>query len=156
MPSILPERSRPRATRFRLWHDEQVSDLGRERYVSLTTYRRDGSQVATPVWIVQDGARLYVWTGSQTGKAKRIRRNPEVTLAACTARGVPRGPAVPARARIVPAADRPQVWQLLLAKYGLQLRAIIWWEKVMRLLRRQASPPAHIYLELTLADSAAG
>lgn len=127
-------------------------DLGRERYISITTFRRDKSPVATPVWVVGDGGHLYVWTGAQTGKAKRIRHDPAVTLAPCTARGRPTGPAVPARARIVPASGLPRVWPLFLAKYGIQLRAIVWSARISRLLRRGRPPAERIFLELTLTD----
>ncbi|ARJ06421.1 hypothetical protein GCM10010988_16650 [Cnuibacter physcomitrellae] len=62
-------------------------ELGRERYVALTTYRRSGVAVTTPVWIVADGDDLLVVTGAQTGKAKRIRHTPRVTLRGSTVRG---------------------------------------------------------------------
>jgi len=52
------------------------------KYISVTTYRRDGTDVATPVWFVQDGDRLLIRTGVDSGKAKRIRRNPAVLVAA--------------------------------------------------------------------------
>ena len=130
----------------------RVADLGRERYISVTTFRRDESPAATPVWVVDGSGRLYVWTGAQTGKAKRIRHNPAVTVAPCTARGAPTGPAVPARAQIVPMASRPQVWPLFLAKYGLQLRAIIWFRRISGLLRRDRPPAEQVFLELTLTD----
>jgi Pyridoxamine 5'-phosphate oxidase len=87
---------------------DRVVDLGRERYISLTTFRRDESPIATAVWVVADSGRLYVWTGAQTRKAKRIRHNPAVTVAPCTARGMPTRPAVQAQAQIVPLASRPQ------------------------------------------------
>jgi uncharacterized protein len=131
---------------------EHVADLGRERYISITTFRRDESPVATPVWVVADSGRLYVWTGAQTGKAKRIRHNPAVTVAPCTARGTPTGPAVPARAQIVPSASRPQVWPLFLAKYGIQLRAVVWSGRISGLLRRGRAPAERVFLELTLTD----
>ena len=131
---------------------ERMAGLGRERYISITTFRRDGSPVATPVWVVADSDRLYVWTGAQTGKAKRIRHNPAVTVAPCSGRGALTGPAVPARAQIVPSASRPQVWALFLAKYRLQLRAIIWSTRISGLLRRGRPPTERIFLELTLTD----
>lgn len=62
-------------------------ELGRERYVALTTYRRSGVAVTTPVWIATDGEDLLVVTGAQTGKAKRIRHDPRVTLRGSTVRG---------------------------------------------------------------------
>jgi hypothetical protein len=130
-----------------------MTDLGGERYLSITTFRRDGTPVATPVWVVAAGGRLYVWTGAQTGKAKRVRANPDVLLAPCTARGTATGPAVRAVAAIVPAGERLEVWKLLLAKYRLQLRAIIYTGQVRKLLRRsppRASLAERVYLELTV------
>jgi uncharacterized protein len=54
----------------------------------LTTFRKNGVGVATPVWTVpvSDG-RVGMWTGAGTGKYKRLRSNPQVTIQACTARG---------------------------------------------------------------------
>lgn len=130
-----------------------MAELGRARYISITTFRRDGSPVATPVWVAEAGGRLYVWTGAQTGKVKRVRHSPGVLVAPCTLRGTQAGPAVRARALIVQAADRPEVWRRFQAKYGLQLRAIIWTEQVSRSLRRSAASPAgRVYLELTLEE----
>lgn len=62
-------------------------DLSDEQYVRLTTFRRDGTPVGTPVWLaVQDGAMVVI-TGSTTGKVKRIRHTPRVLVAASDARG---------------------------------------------------------------------
>lgn len=67
---------------------------GSSRYVRLTTFRRDGTPVATPVWPVVDrteaGGRdgdLLVTTGAETGKATRLRHTPRVLVAPCDARG---------------------------------------------------------------------
>src|ERR1700722_15968731 len=57
------------------------------KYLSVTTYKRDGTGVATPVWFVQERDRLLFQTGVAPGKAKRIRRNPAVLVATCTQRG---------------------------------------------------------------------
>lgn len=62
-------------------------DLASEQYVRLTTFRRDGTPVGTPVWLVGGDGELLVITGSTTGKVKRLRHTPRVTLAACDARG---------------------------------------------------------------------
>jgi PPOX class probable F420-dependent enzyme len=76
--------------------------LGQGRYVLLTSFRRSGAGVATPFGAMRRDGRLYCYTRSTSGKVKRIRRNPSVTLAPCTIRGKPTGPAVPARARVLP------------------------------------------------------
>jgi PPOX class probable F420-dependent enzyme len=54
------------------------------KYISLTTFRKNGVKVATPVWFGEDGDKLYVMTLSKMGKTKRIRNNPRVTVATCT------------------------------------------------------------------------
>jgi PPOX class probable F420-dependent enzyme len=67
-----------------------LAALGHEKYVRLTTFRRDGTPVATPVWVVPDEADpavLWVMTSASTGKVKRLRHTPRVVLAACSARG---------------------------------------------------------------------
>ena len=60
------------------------------KYLSITSYRRDGSGVSTPVWFATEGDRLLVMTDSRSGKVKRIRRNPYVTIAPCSGRGKPK------------------------------------------------------------------
>ncbi|HXR12036.1 MAG TPA: PPOX class F420-dependent oxidoreductase [Gaiellaceae bacterium] len=104
-----------------------VGELARERYISLTTFRRDGSAVSTPVWVVSDdGRRLLVWTGGSTWKAKRIRRDPHVLVAAAGMRGRERGPRIKGSARIVDGVD---VKALIRKKYGWQMRLL---ERVSR------------------------
>jgi hypothetical protein len=58
-----------------------------QKYISLTTVRKNGQKVATPVWFGEDGDKLYVMTISKMGKVKRIRNNPLVEVAPCTMRG---------------------------------------------------------------------
>src|SRR5215218_1336099 len=55
------------------------------KYLSLTSFRRDGTGVATPVWFVEAGGRLLVETDASSYKVRRIRRDPRVTVAPCTA-----------------------------------------------------------------------
>jgi hypothetical protein len=74
------------------------------------------------VWAVRDGDALGVWTVTDSYKVKRIRRNPEVTVAPCTVRGKPTGEAVPARAEILDADGTRRVRSLMARKYGLMGR----------------------------------
>ncbi len=132
-----------------------MPDLAAEQFVSLTTFRRDGTPVGTALWIVGDGDHLYVWTGSGTGKVKRVRNNPAVTVAPATRRGQPTGPAVPAKATVVAMHDQPQVWPQFTAKYGLSLRMVTAVENLLTALRigpfrKQGE---RIYLELTLDNN---
>jgi PPOX class probable F420-dependent enzyme len=119
--------------------------LDEPRYLSLTTRRRDGSLASTPVWVVSDdGHRLLVWTGATTWKARRIRRDPRVLVAACTARGRERGPRLEATARILDADAVDLVVPLLRRKYGWQRRLL---ELVAQL--RRGPRPAQAYIEIT-------
>ncbi len=64
--------------------------LARENYISLTTFRRDGRAVATPVQFVIDGDRLLVYTKAATAKVKRLRHTPRATVVACDMSGRPK------------------------------------------------------------------
>jgi PPOX class probable F420-dependent enzyme len=73
--------------------------LARQRYVLLTSYRKSGTAVSTPVHIAVEGGHAFVRTWSTTGKFKRIVHNPAVEIAPSTLRGWPTGPAIHARAQ---------------------------------------------------------
>ena len=64
--------------------------LDGHRYMRMTTYRRNGEGVPTTVWLALVDGRAYVFTGTQTGKAKRIRNNPRVMLTPSNFRGKPK------------------------------------------------------------------
>ena len=107
--------------------DTAFADLARATYVLLTTYRRSGDPVSTPVWIVGDDDRLLVTTGARSGKVKRIAHTPRVTLTPCDARGRVKPDAVAVEANAV-VDDRPETRDALdaalLKKYGIQYRLI--------------------------------
>ncbi len=96
-----------------------LEQLGAEKYVLLTTFRRDGRAVPTPLWVVPDGPGLGFWTPAGTGKLKRIRNDGRVTVQPCDVRGNPSGEPVEAHARIGDAADKARVTEGLKRKYGL-------------------------------------
>jgi len=62
--------------------------IGEEKYVSVTTYRKSGAAVSTATWITMlYRGRVGFWTSSASGKAKRLRNNPRVTLQPSDPRG---------------------------------------------------------------------
>jgi len=69
--------------------------------VLLTTYKRDGTAVRTPVSIAFDGERAFFRTWHKAWKAKRLANNSRVEVAPCTFRGKPAGPAIRARATLL-------------------------------------------------------
>ena len=92
------------------------------QYVALTTYRRDGTPVVTPVWAAAEGDSLFIFSNPNAGKVKRIRNSGRATLAPCTATGTITGAALPAEATILHGDQMPNVWRLLVKKYGLPAR----------------------------------
>lgn len=122
--------------------------LAGERYVSLTTFRRSGEPVATPVWFaLLPGPRVVVTTGATSGKVRRLRNDPSCTLAACDVRGRAHGPEVAATARLL-AEDEAEAARAALARvYGWQWRSL----QLVRRLRRRALAT----VELELVPSAA-
>lgn len=132
--------------------EDALVALAKERCISLTTFKRDGRAVSTPVWFALDSGRLLVWTGAETGKARRIRHDPRVTVAACTMRGVVTGAVLPATARILSPEEGPGVQALLNRKYGVQKRLLDLYNAAMRRVRRR-EPGRSVYLEITLTQS---
>ena len=121
-----------------------LADLGRERYVSITTFRRDGTEASTPVWVVSDDPhRLLVATGADTWKVRRIKRNPHVRVAACSARGKVHGETIDASAHLV---DEEQlVRRLQYEKYGFQKRLIeASYRLYLRATHKERAPEAFI------------
>jgi uncharacterized protein len=76
--------------------------LKHEKYISLVTFRKDGTPVATAVWFAERDGKLYVKTRGDSGKVKRLRRNGRVRVAPATFRGNVTGPAMEAMARVLP------------------------------------------------------
>ncbi len=94
-------------------------EISGQKYVSLTTFRKSGVAVRTPVWFAEGDGKLYVKTRSDSGKYKRTRNNPSVMVAPCTMRGKVTGQDVPATARILPRDRWAYAGQLIRAKYWL-------------------------------------
>ena len=119
-----------------------------EKYVNLATYRRNGVEVKTPVWIAKVAGRYYVFSAGDAGKVKRIRATPRVRLAACDVRGNVRSAWIEARARIVlDPALLVNVRKALRDKYGLLMRLTDVMATMTGRIRRRA------YIEIEVTDS---
>jgi hypothetical protein len=90
-----------------------------QNYVSLTTFKKDGTGVRTPLWFAENDGKLYIMTRNDSWKYKRMRNNPKVMVAPSTIRGKVTGPDFPGRARILPQPDWKAAHQLLKRKYWL-------------------------------------
>ncbi len=106
--------------------------MGAEKYLLLTTFRKDGRAVPTPVWAARDGDRLVVWTAMDTGKVKRIRRDGRVELAPCDRRGNPTGAPVAGHATLTDETEMVRLTGLVGRKYGLLGKALIFLSRLRR------------------------
>jgi uncharacterized protein len=88
-----------------------------QKTVLLTTHRRDGTPVGTPVHIAVDGDRAFVRTWDSTGKLRRIRNDPSVEVRPSTVGGRPSGPAMRARARVLEGEESARAGRMLSRKY---------------------------------------
>lgn len=123
----------------------EVEQLARGKYLSLTTYKKDGRAVATPVWVARDGDELVVVTDAGSGKAKRIRNNGRVELAPCDVRGRISGPSVSGHAKLTDSSGTAHIESQIKRKYGFQYIAIGLMEK---LRRREAGGSVGIRIDL--------
>ncbi|MEI6372559.1 MAG: PPOX class F420-dependent oxidoreductase [Actinomycetes bacterium] len=96
-----------------------LESLATGKYLSLTTFKRDGSAVATPVWFVREGDALRVVTDVDAGKAKRIRNSGSVLVAPCDMRGNIQGDQVPATAELQDADATVETAAAIRARYGI-------------------------------------
>src|SRR5712664_2444374 len=79
----------------------------------LTSFRRNGEGVSSPIGTVALDDKLYFMTAADTWKVKRIAHNPRVTLAPCTYRGKALGPAIEGTARRLSGYEAQQARKLL-------------------------------------------
>nr|WP_202462392.1 PPOX class F420-dependent oxidoreductase [Streptomyces sp. SID8374] len=115
-----------------------LQDFARSEYVSLTTYRKDGTPVATPVWAAAEGEVLYVWTRSDSWKVKRLRNNTDVVITVCDVRGkIAEGaPSAEGTARLLDADETRQVRKLLARKYTWKFWLVDWPATIARFGKR--------------------
>ncbi|MGW7540216.1 PPOX class F420-dependent oxidoreductase [Streptomyces sp. NPDC054770] len=112
--------------------ETDLDRLGAGKYLLVTSFRKDGTPVPTPVWVVRDGDTLGVWTAADTFKVKRIRRRADVKVGPCDLRGRPTGDPVPATAEIADAATTARYRDLIARKYGITGRLTLLGSRLRR------------------------
>ena len=122
---------------------EQGADLEElfpGRFLSITSFKRDGTGIATPVWAVSDGTRLFAFTDLHSPKVWRIRRNPHVLVAPCRPDGKLRGDPVPASAEVLTdTADLERTQKLLLTHNKISYRVVMLLYRLGRRVRGKQS-----------------
>ena len=121
------------------------------RYLSVTSFKQNGTGVATPVWAVSDGRRLFAFTDLHSAKVRRIRRNPDVLVASCRVDGKLRGEPVPAHAEVLTDTDDlERVLRLLTERYKISYRLVMLFYRLGRRLRGQQSVADGAALAITV------
>jgi PPOX class probable F420-dependent enzyme len=121
------------------------------RYLNVTSFKRDGTGVATPVWFVSDGSRLFAFTDLRSAKIRRIRRNPYVLVASCRPWGKLRREPTGGLAEVLTeTADLERVRKLLVARYGVSYRIAMLVYRLGRRLRGKQSVADGAALAITV------
>jgi len=112
------------------------------KYLSVTTFKRDGTPVATPVWFVIENGRLLIYTSPDSFKVKRMRRNASVMIAPCNATGRLRGDPAPATVEFLSADANDHVMALMDHKYRVdKVLKLPFYNLVQRLRGKRTSGP---------------
>jgi uncharacterized protein len=121
--------------------------LGREQFISLTTFRRTGEPVSTAVWVAPDGVALLVTTQLSTGKVKRLRHTSRVEMRPCSRLGKVAAGGQPIGGIAEIRTDEQSIRELneaMVSKYGLMFRLVLLAERVIR-----RGGPGRIVLRIT-------
>ena len=131
-----------------------MGELDAAKYISLTTFKRDGTPVATPVWVTGSGGVYAFTTGTTAWKARRLANNPAIEVQVCDMRG-----------RVAPGAARytgtgevtsdsgalTELRSALGAKYGLQYKVLHVVEGVRKLVGRGGD--GRVAVRLSIPDA---
>lgn len=98
---------------------ETMEQFNNQKYLNVETFRKDGRSVRTPVWFVEYQGEFCFTTESDSGKVKRIRRNPRVNIAPCKVNGEVTGHWISGTARLMILEEINKVEQIYNKKYGL-------------------------------------
>ncbi|HIG40852.1 MAG: PPOX class F420-dependent oxidoreductase [bacterium] len=114
-------------------------DLASEPYINLATFRKNGHEVRTPVWVASAGDTHYVFSEARAGKVKRIRNNGRINIAACDARGGVKSTWISGTARIVTdEAEIETMYRVFDQKYGWQMRLLNFTARLSGRYRKRA------------------
>ncbi|MFX0141999.1 MAG: PPOX class F420-dependent oxidoreductase [Candidatus Hodarchaeota archaeon] len=123
---------------------KNLTQLKEGKYISIKTFRKNGTSAAAPVWFLEDNGKFYICTGGASYKVRRIRNNPKVEIAASDSSGNLKGEYFGGKARILTKDETNQIYSLFRKKYsGFRI-----WNFLFNLGKKQEKK--HIYLEIEL------
>jgi uncharacterized protein len=99
-----------------------LEELSQAEYVSLATFRKNGKEVATPIWAAEENGVFYMFSEAKAGKVKRLKNSPRARMATCTVKGQVTGDWYDAKATIVSSEEEIQTaYRALRRKYGWKM-----------------------------------
>ena len=114
-----------------------------QKHISITTFRKNGEGVSTPVWFVEENKKVYICTGPSTFKSRRIRNNPNVKIAPSTSSGKAIGEYIDGTAQFLPIDKIEPINRFFREKY----RTFRLWNGMFNIRKKEGEK--HIYLEIT-------
>ena len=130
-------------------------NLSDEKYIRVTTFKKDGTEVSTPTWVVPlEGGKIGFYTSSTSGKAKRLKNNPNVIVQPSDARGRAKSGTLPVKgtAVVVAGNERDAIYEKVVAKYGVMTKITRFLNKLGGFVKRKKQPYADRGVVVTLAD----
>ena len=115
--------------------DSAFAALGDEQFLSLTTFRKSGERVSTPMWVGRDGDALIMFTPEASGKVKRFRNSPRVELRPCNRLGGVKDGVEPVAGVAEILADEDSLERttgIIRRKYGLGYRVVMAIERLIK------------------------
>jgi PPOX class probable F420-dependent enzyme len=129
--------------------------LSDEKYIRVTTFKKDGTAVSTPTWVVAlDDGRIGFYTSSTSGKAKRLKNDPRVVVQPSDARGRVKPDTLPVEgtAAVVTGGERDTIYELVVAKYGFMTKLTRVLAKIGGFVKRKDQPYADRGIVITLVE----
>ena len=104
-----------------------TTDIDTAKYIAFVSYRKDGSPVSTPVWVVPYREGYAFTTDAKSWKVKRVLSNPRVSIQASNVRGRPKGgaPVHSGSAEVLDADGVAEVRHLVRSKYRIMYKLLI-------------------------------
>ena len=129
--------------------------LSDEKYIRVTTFKKDGTEVSTPTWVVAlDDGKIGFYTSSTSGKAKRLKNNPNVVVQPSNGRGRAKPGTSPltGTAVVVSGPGRDAIYAKVVAKYGFMTKITRFLAKVGGFIKRKEQPYADRGVVVTLSE----
>ena len=127
--------------------------LSDEKYIRVTTFKKDGTAVSTPTWVVElDDGKIGFYTSSTSGKAKRLRNDPKVVVQPSDSRGRAKPDTSPLEgtAVVVTGSQRDAIYEQVVAKYGFMTKVTRLLAKVGGVVKRKKQPYADCAVVITI------